>query len=251
MTRPIKVDFDAPPLSEVVCGVLFKVLERFEISDYGLLWEEFAEEFPTTADQATLLRTDRLNENPGPRVWFLSEDETHLLQVQRDRFLFNWRKVRGEGTYPRFDAVYAAFTRHRGTFERFVAETGSPQLESLQLSYVNVVPMAGELSYGDYSAILKGLTWPSDGVSFDPQGFNWLLEGRAPHGSDNDKLTVLAQSGLRKEDDLPVLRLELTVRGPAPGRDLDEWFKGAHDSIVETFVDVTTEDAQQRWGRRR
>ena len=36
------------------------------------------------------------------RFWFLTEDGSWLIQIQRDHFVINWRKSRGDEVYPRY-----------------------------------------------------------------------------------------------------------------------------------------------------
>ena len=37
------------------------------------------------------------------RFWFIGDPGTRLIQVQRDRFVINWRKVTGDEAYPRYE----------------------------------------------------------------------------------------------------------------------------------------------------
>ncbi|HVH77328.1 MAG TPA: hypothetical protein VM755_20620, partial [Stellaceae bacterium] len=44
----------------------------------------------------------RLSQVPDlPRLWFVNEAGTEVLQVQSDRFVHNWRKI-GTAEYPRY-----------------------------------------------------------------------------------------------------------------------------------------------------
>ena len=49
-------------------------------------------------------RADTTGAEPA-RVLFINNARTELIQVQRDRFLHNWRKVGNETTHPRFDQM--------------------------------------------------------------------------------------------------------------------------------------------------
>ncbi len=120
------VDFQTPPIEEVVCGVLYQPVTAMKTALLGMLWGKFIEEFPKTEDVQVLLR-QRQNEilsQPFPRVWFLTQDETCLLQLQQDRFHYNWRRNSSESSeYPHFDAVHAAFARHFRTFREALSDT--------------------------------------------------------------------------------------------------------------------------------
>jgi hypothetical protein len=44
---------------------------------------------------------------PTPRFWFEAADGITLIQLQKNAFIFNWRKR--DNDYPHFEAVKAAF----------------------------------------------------------------------------------------------------------------------------------------------
>ena len=102
-------EFEKPPVIEVVCGVLFKPLESMLAPHLGVLWDRFKAQYRTCQEVAPLAPiVERFDESPGvelaisdkpplPRIWFIHESETGIIQVQRDRFLHNWKKVRPEG----------------------------------------------------------------------------------------------------------------------------------------------------------
>ena len=46
---------------------------------------------------------------PTPRVFFINTRRTELLQVQRDRFIHNWRKIGDGDQYPRFERMLETF----------------------------------------------------------------------------------------------------------------------------------------------
>jgi hypothetical protein len=49
---------------------------------------------------------------PMPRFWLEAEDGTILMQIQKNAFLFNWRKR--EAQYPHYENVKAAPERLSG-----------------------------------------------------------------------------------------------------------------------------------------
>lgn len=97
-------DYDNPPLTEVVCGILFQNLESFLTPHVGLLWEKFKLDYPYCQEVAPLapaieqfgesldVEFDLIDIPPLPRVWFLNENGSEIIQIQRDRFLHNWKK---------------------------------------------------------------------------------------------------------------------------------------------------------------
>src|SRR4051812_35023213 len=104
MVPPVK--FDAPPVAEVVCGVLFNILPGFKTYHVGLFWEKVRKDFPrveeapplnsviekTAGDNRPSLDLELSGVPPLRRTWFVDTEGTHLIQLQQDRFLFNWKR---------------------------------------------------------------------------------------------------------------------------------------------------------------
>jgi len=98
-------DFEGPPVVEVALAIQFKRLERLRAAHLGLLWSKFRDRgFPRTEDHGPLEpASERFDRNavqpqlgidvrvfdvpPLPRVWFLNEGGTQLIQFQPDRFV--------------------------------------------------------------------------------------------------------------------------------------------------------------------
>src|SRR5438094_4522610 len=115
----IAVDFDNPPITEVVAGVAFKALPDLTIPRLCELWvAKWKAAFPTTEEHPPYLppieRFDmpssgptlslELSERPPTRLWFVSQDGEDLIQLQREWFACNWRKVRPKASYDRWPA---------------------------------------------------------------------------------------------------------------------------------------------------
>src|SRR5206468_7988683 len=106
-------DYENPPVTEVVCGMSFKPVQ-LQIPHIGLFWERCREEYPTCQEVAPLLpvierfgeedtsEAQVFNEVPLPRVWFIHRQDTGIIQLQRDRFLHNWKKGKPTDAYPRY-----------------------------------------------------------------------------------------------------------------------------------------------------
>ena len=126
---------DQPPVIEVACSVMFNCFEELLSPHIGLLWQRFQPEYPFCDDvvpipQRVFIFDDRnvepqlelTNIVPLPRVWFISEDETRIIQIQPDRFIHNWRKVSVESEYPRYDNLISNFQAHLASFDDFLTE---------------------------------------------------------------------------------------------------------------------------------
>lgn len=98
-------EFNKPPVTEVVLGVQFGQLESLHTPQLGYIWRSYRDRFPQAEEPPPLepsveqfgARTGRRQGvrlvlspiPPRPRLWFLNEDETELVQVQQDRFVRN------------------------------------------------------------------------------------------------------------------------------------------------------------------
>ncbi len=256
MSRTTDIDFDLPPVQEVVCGVVFAPLQHLKTAHMGLVWGLFGEEFPKTEDMLPIgHRTpEGTRIDPRPRVWFVSEDDQRIIQVQLDRFHFNWRKVGDDDPYPRFESVYAAFTRHYAAFRDLIRTTEEVVPEHLELTYVNILPQGPGLPDA-LAGLFPDLVRSVDDRRYlpRPRGFQWtstydLAGVPAP-------LRITATTVTRGGDaPRPAIKLELTVGGPVTppdGAELDAWFDAAHEAIVRGFVDITAGETQREvWKRR-
>src|SRR6266850_6255748 len=98
-------DYENPPVTEVVCGVLFKTLDGFRIPHFGLFWERCKTDYPSCQEVAPLMplierfgeegteEIQAFNDLPLPRVWFLNNQDTGIIQLQRDRFYITGRRT--------------------------------------------------------------------------------------------------------------------------------------------------------------
>src|SRR5689334_13454677 len=93
--------YDNPPINEVVCGILFNQLEAFLSPYLGILWEKYKPEYSECQEVSPLMpvietfdqRESSVEVVPIPRVWFVHTNKNNIIQIQRDRFLCNWRKM--------------------------------------------------------------------------------------------------------------------------------------------------------------
>src|SRR5262245_52630166 len=115
-------EFERPPIDEVAIGVQFEALQQYHVAHAGLFWSRIRNRYPFAEDQPPLAPQV---ESPDPqparqgitiqpgltivRNWFLDDKKTQLIQLQRDRFIRNWRQLQGDETYPRFGYLIQEF----------------------------------------------------------------------------------------------------------------------------------------------
>lgn len=102
--------YERSPVNEVVIGVQFLTLDDFRIAHVGQYWETIRNRYPSIDDQVPIAHLIEKGTEappeiqtpqallgiamPWPRVWFIDPTDAELIQLQRDRFLRNWRRRR-------------------------------------------------------------------------------------------------------------------------------------------------------------
>ena len=108
--------FANPPVQETAFGIEFAPLQKWQVPFVGLFWQRVRNRYPAFRVLPSLpsvvedlsgrpqaspgLSFNVVAEVPPVRCWFLTEDETRLIQVQQDRFIFNWKRGRVDAPYP-------------------------------------------------------------------------------------------------------------------------------------------------------
>jgi uncharacterized protein (TIGR04255 family) len=262
-------DYENPPVIEVVSGILFRPINTLLSPHIGLLWEKYRSEYPQCREVAPLNPViEQYDEPPRTtleiadvpplaRVWFVSEAGNAIIQVQRDRFLHNWRKINPEDEYPRYSKVKEMFTDRLQRFQGFLDENRLGVIEPLQyeMTYINHIPQ-GE-GWGDLSEIqnvfpdfsyrrTKGRFLPP------PNGINWRTSFTLPDKAARMHLSI--RHVRVRDTGLPLLLMELTVRGITDNKSLEvmgQWFDLAREWIVRGFADLTGEEVQKTiWKKR-
>ena len=81
-----------------------------------------------------------------PRVCFLNQSETELIQIQTDRFIHNWRKAGNvPAPYPRYEGVRAKFRDEVSRFQQFLSDEklGQVVVNQCEGTYVNHIEPCG------------------------------------------------------------------------------------------------------------
>lgn len=260
--------YDHPPVTEVVCGVVFAPLKGLLAPHLGLLWEKYKPEYAECQEAPPLAiqvegppsaqtEVGFLEIPPLPRVWFIEPSGNRLVQVQRDRFHHNWRKINATDEYPRHERVLAVFNERFATFKSFLSENGlgELQLKQYEMTYVNhVIAGGGWDSVANIGKIFPDFAWQDrpDRPSGAPEGIHWKTVFALPEGTG--RLHVTMRNGTRITDNQPILFFELTARGfsqESTTEGMRSWFGMAHSHIVQTFDDLVDKDFQRAvWGRR-
>jgi uncharacterized protein (TIGR04255 family) len=191
-----------------------------------------------------------------PRAWFVSKDETLLIQLQGDRLLLNWRRGPDEATYPHFETVSSEFQRIYGELEAFVLEQGLGTLQPNQceMTYINHLKADGDISGvapGRFFSVWRDAdgNWnePIEDVAFN---IRYLMRG--DDGGPIGRLTAKFGTMAPPAGGQKIFQLDLTARGAPSGDGLPAvvaFHELAHAYIVRCFAGITTPSAQQKWER--
>ena len=271
-------DFSNPPLAEVVLGVQFNSLEKFTAAYVGRVWQLFKDKYPLTEEHPPVIPMfetfgQALPLSSGlmsglafaasgllgmPRSFLLNDDRTMVLQIQRDRFLHNWRKVADADEYPRFEQILPEFEGELRRFSDFIQENnlGAVEPNQCEVSYINQIPIAtGQSPYSEMSAVFGSLLSLPDAEEIgQPDDANLLLryilkgEDQRPIG----RLIVSAEPA-RLLTGQTIVQLSLTVRGAPEPADIAgtiAFLQAGRRHIVRTFADITSPLYHTRWGRK-
>ena len=267
------LSFADPPVTEVVVGVSFRPLTSLTAPHLGLLWRSRLEEtFPKVEEHPPydlpVERFDsppqgsgfslRLGQSlPSPRIWFLKEDGQELLQVQKDWFACNWRKVTPDAEYGRWPSRREAFQRWFSAFEAFIQEEKLGNISTIQceVTYINHIFAAGV--WGDHGDLPKVLLLASGkATEFLPKPEQIQLRGQyliaGEDGGPVGRLHVDVIPAFRREDNAPIFVLNLTARGILEGEGLPgimAFMDRGREWIVRGFSDLTSSAMQEAWGR--
>jgi uncharacterized protein (TIGR04255 family) len=264
-------DYDKPPVNEVVCGIQFHPLKGMTLPYLGLLWQKFRSGYPRCREVAPLVPAiERFDEQPPddlnpfgdtfptPRIWFETADGNGLIQVQRDRFLHNWKKERPEDEYPHFKHVITRFQECLMTFDQFLQENKLEEILPTQyeLTYTNHIDVElGWRNLSEIGGVFPDFNWRASEQRFlpVPEALNWQTIFTLPERAG--RLRVSMRSAKRRSDERPTILLELTARGitsESSRSAMWSWFDMAHKWIVRGFTDLTSDTMHKEiWRRNR
>lgn len=261
-------EFNSPPVIESVLGLQFHPIQNFSIHHLFLYWVSVRDKYPNIETQPPIEQVIEqfdqtaistagfpfiFSSTPDLRCWLIDKSRNKLIQIQRDRFLHNWRKVKGDEAYPHYDNLKPSFVEEWKNFCNFLRDERleEPIINQCEVTYINHIVIEKDIkSYGDVNHITKFLAKdPKFGVLPNPEMITFDIKYVLPE--NKGRLHVNLQPVIRQWDGKRVLQLILTARGkPASSKleDLLEWCNLGHDWIVAGFKDFTTEEMHKIWG---
>ncbi len=258
--------FENPPVVETALGIQFAELSDFRTSHFGLFYERIRDRYPIVKDQPRLdpiietfpkaPRTPRftIGTTPPPqRVWYENEEGSRLVQLQPDRFGFNWRKPSKEATYPSYtENSRLCLDEFRHLLEFCDEEGLQVRPDTCEVVYVNQIwPNPGESLIELFANVFSGIRWQT-GDDWLPAPDLVMLNRVFEIGQQQGRLYAEAGMATQKErGDCIALkmigRVLHTSRDPAG---VEQSLKLAHDWVVNGFVSLTNATIRkERWGQ--
>ena len=256
-----EVTFDNPPVNEVVIATYFNppILD-FRSEHVGLFWEKVKDAFPVVRQQIPVggVGPDIGPDEPFPmpRYWFVANDDINLVQVQKNAFMFNWRR-RGQNQYPGFQDVKRAFDRLYGQFENFLRQdigTSEVSIDLCELTYIDAIEQCDYWRRPeDTCNVIPSFSIPLADSDASTRGFDCRYIYRSSEDiTISNRVWTMGRPG---ESGRLALGLEMkaTKRFDRVQKTItDDWFTRAHETILKHFIDMTSEDVQrEHWGLRK
>jgi uncharacterized protein (TIGR04255 family) len=257
-------EYEKPPVNEVVCSILFDPLDKFLNAYLGILWEKYKPEYTKCEEAAPLVPVVETFDQseptfellPLPRTWFVHARDHKIIQVQRDRFLHNWRKVQPDDPYPRYETIIDDFQNHLAKFTELLRENelGLLMPRQYELTYVNHIYQGeGWDTISDVGTIFPNFSWQKREDSFlpSPVNVNWQTVFNLPDRAG--RLHARLRNGIHQDNRRHVIIFEITARGIGRYQTLDtmrEWFDLSHEWVVRAFADLTDLQVQKDLWRR-
>jgi uncharacterized protein (TIGR04255 family) len=257
MTVSHPVQFSNPPVAEVVCGITFATSKPLKSVSFIPFWKTIEKDFPEIDEAPPLPQViepptgapvqHHVQFNlgvPSLRTWLRSADKRALIQVQPDRFMFNWKRVAPADAYPSFKEVYAEFERRYADFLKFLTDSqfGQLQYKQFELTYINLIGVDNGLKDAGENRVLVDHTRDATRERFlpYPSGFHWATSYVLP--ADEGRLHIIAQGPIDAFGEKK-MRLDMIARGVS--KDHSEagrtaWFDMAHTWITQGFADSTS-----------
>jgi uncharacterized protein (TIGR04255 family) len=265
--------FEDPPVIETLLGVQFAPLERFSLMHFGIFWASVREMYPRyqilpaldpavenfdpqlqeTQKRVLELRVKQIPE-PVMRCWLMSASSDQLIQLQRDRFIRNWRKMAAGEVYPRYDRLRPNFEFDWNRFLAFLRDNdlGNPEINQCEVTYVNHIEIGKAWASFAETPKIVSLLAREVPTEFLPRPEFFEMTTSYPLSDYRGRLRVSVQPVFSQPLNKEVLQLTLTARGkPASSHlgDILEWFDLGHEWIVRGFAELTTPELHKIWRR--
>jgi uncharacterized protein (TIGR04255 family) len=267
------IRFSAPPVVETALSVQFSPLAGFTAAHAGWFWKDYVEklgdgppnewkitEAARLPDQVEKFGAEEVWVPPtlnliqgviSPRTQIIRGDGERMVQVQDSRFILNWRKF--ASAYPSYQTLLPEFRNMLNAFESFCSEArfGAPVYNHWEVTYVDQVKKGTMWdSARDLNRIFPALTTPPVSVRHAPPSDDERVSAdwRFSLANRRGRLYVQLRQAKLQPSNEEVIQLTTTARGPV--NETQSWEQGlnfGHDALRESFLAITSTEAQEFW----
>lgn len=258
--------FIEPPVVEMALGAQFRPLFTLRGITLGPLRERWRDAYPRVEEQPPLPPAIEgglvpgiglqigFGPMPNMRHWFLNEAGTELVQLQHDRLIVNWRQADTSSAYPRYDRMRTIFEQRLADLVGFVEQhrLGTLEIVQAEANYINALDVEPR-SQGHLGRLLRGWVGTPGHHLGEPEEARVSLAFAVPDLGRPPVRMYVNVDPAQRGDGAPVLFMTLTVRGAPAGVGVAETLQfvdGAHDHLVQSFMELTAEPMHSAWGLR-
>lgn len=254
------VTFSKPPVNEVVLGQVFVPRADILVPHLGEFWTtRLKDRYPSVAHAVPVTApneppfSDPLTGVPLPRLWFIGQAATQMVQLQQDRLYANWRRLGQDDEYVRFPAVRDEFLRVFALYNEYVSGVTGEPLKSVryELTYVNMLRKGNEYNdVTDLAEVFQDFGWRKVSRFLgQPSKLGARYEFDIP--GDLGTLGVTADPVRHNQTSEEHFRFQLAAMAPVEvvtKVSFLDWVETAHSQIVRGFKDLTTPTMHKHWG---
>lgn len=253
----VLASFNNPPVVEVAMGVEFLPLPDLTMVPLVQLSAEWQSDYPVVQEQPAIPPTvdvfgpatfdfEIQSGVPPVRLWLVSESGAELLQIQRDRFILNWRRTGPDERYPSFNHLELKFGRHWHRFlGRIEQESiGSVHALAVEVTFVNAFALSEHETLYDALTILAG---PPTFIHARPSIEMLMDLGDFPGSNSAGEQRISVSHDVRNPHHFSLtLITRVKIEGSSPNP-IQDAMRRAHSIGVKSFEMLTTPRMHKRW----
>lgn len=258
-----EVVFDRPPVVEVALAIHFTEDKPRTTGQIGALWSRLLQDrYPLSQDQQLVPpQLEDFSQSPeravpafaslfigsptGSRSWFLTKDQTSLVQIQKDRIVLNWRRLESD-TYPQYPALRQELVRLLGLLEASGSLFNFWPLTPTQVEVTYINEVAPSLKGRPLLSAAK-FDWPDWFGTPGPLQFQQVFTSSSIDECPS-RLYVTVGVGNTGQP-----QLELTCKSLVQAGQIDQalaLLEDAHHKIVHGFKTIISAEMFGEWGGR-
>jgi uncharacterized protein (TIGR04255 family) len=266
-----RIKFKNPPIHELTIALFHLPIVEMKAQHIGTYWDRIRQNYPLCEQQYPIISLPDPQAQPNPqpqpaavfqdltgeifplpRFWFFSKLHPTLIQVQRNAFIFNWRRGSGSEEYPHYEAVIEDFWHELAGYKTFVEDSVGGKLDVIQrceLTYVNLI--APNEVFASPAQLMNVL--PPTASLYDVQTDNRQLTGlnAAATYRVNPTLYIDLTIRLGQRFDTKELAAMLELKAHGVPSDLSlngvrDWYDSAHEATYQLFLDATDKQLQKK-----